>query len=322
MPGPARPDQPASGQDLDYGVQTMRRDQWDEVATLIHDSTNAWYQTHRNRLVFQSGPQSTRLFCEVYETLDPGCCLLAVRKSDQKILGSCFYHPRPTHVSLGIMNVHPSAFGRGIARELLQRVKLVAERADLPLRLVSSAMNLDSFSLYTRAGMVPRQTCQDLMLQVPELGIPPGDVPAGQIREATRQDISAMGALERQVSGICRPQDYELFVGNPGGYWHVSVLYHEEQLQGWIVSIAHPASQMIGPGVACNQQIATALLRHELNHRAGSTMVFLVPVDCDQIVQAAYAWGARNCELHVVQVYGDYQTVQGVAFPTFMPETG
>ena len=148
-----------------FTIQTMQRDQWNEVAELIHDSTNAWYQNQRGHLIFIEGPQSTMLFCEIYESLDPGCCLIAVSNSDHKIIGSCFYHPRETHFSLGIMNVHPEAFGRGVARALLQRIIALAEAKQKPVRLVSSAMNLDSYSLYTKAGFVPRKTFQDMILE-------------------------------------------------------------------------------------------------------------------------------------------------------------
>ena len=35
-----------------------------------------------------------------------------------------------------------------------------------------------------------------------------------------------------------------------------------------------------------------------------------------------YAWGLRNCELHLFQARGDAPAVKGVWMPTFMPETG
>ena len=40
----------------------------------------------------------------------------------------------------------------------------IAKDQSLPVRLVSSAQNLDSFSLYTRQGFTPIQTFQDLYL--------------------------------------------------------------------------------------------------------------------------------------------------------------
>ena len=46
------------------------------------------------------------------------------------------------------------------------------------------------------------------------------------------------------------------------------------------------------------------------------------PADRPQLVKQAYAWGARNCELHFCQVRGDFQPFRGISMPTFLPETG
>ena len=62
------------------------------------------------------------------------------------------------------MNVHPNHFGRSVAGRLLRHIIEVADAKQQPLRLVSSAMNLDSFSLYTRAGFVPQAAYQDMIL--------------------------------------------------------------------------------------------------------------------------------------------------------------
>ena len=313
-----------------FTIQSMQSTQHQEVAQLIHDSTNGWYLNQLGQELFTGGPQSTMLFCDVYETLDPGCCLIAVADHDQTILGSCFYHPRETHVSLGIMNVHPSAFGQGVARQLLQRVIDVADEQQKPIRLVSSAMNLDSFSLYTKAGFVPRRMFQDMVLDVPLQGIGIGDLSGQEIRDAREEDLPAMADLEFRVAHLRREKDYRFFVaanddmsrGQDRPHWHTSVLYRQGEMQGWMVSIVHAGSQMVGPAIAHDESAALSLLQHELNYRAGNRMVFLVPVECQNLVQTAYAWGAKNCELHVAQVRGAFRSYQGVCMPTFMPETG
>lgn len=313
-----------------FTIQSMQPTQHQEVARLIHDSTNGWYLNQLGQELFTGGPQSTMLFCDVYEALDPGCCLIAVADRDRMILGSCFYHPRETHISLGIMNVHPSAFGQGVARQLLQRVIDVADEQQKPVRLVSSTMNLDSFSLYTKAGFVPRQMFQDMVLDVPLQGIGFGDLSGEEIRDASSEDLPAMADLEYRVAHIRREKDYRFFVAANDGmsrqqdrpHWHTSVLYRQGEMQGWMVSIVHAGSQMVGPAIAQDESVALSLLQHELNHRAGNRMVFLVPVECQKLVQTAYAWGAKNCELHVAQVRGAFRPYQGVCMPTFMPETG
>ncbi|MDR0609768.1 MAG: hypothetical protein LBG58_06640 [Planctomycetaceae bacterium] len=51
----------------------------------------------------------------VYESLDPNCCVLVEEINSKRIAGSCFFHPRPRHVSLGILNTRPDFFGNGVA---------------------------------------------------------------------------------------------------------------------------------------------------------------------------------------------------------------
>jgi hypothetical protein len=262
----------------------------------------------------------------VYEDLDPGCCILAESDRTGRLMGSCFYHPRETHVSLGIMNAHPAYFGTGVARRLLRHITDYADAQGKPVRLVSSAMNLDSFSLYTRAGFVPRQAYQDVMLRVPAAGVPLDGLGAdltSRVRPARIDDVEAIAALELDVSSISRRKDYRYFAENADGIWHVSVLEGSGgKLDGFLASVNHPGSNMVGPGVARSEEGAAALLRAELSEHRGRSPVFLVPLDAERLVRQVYAWGGRNVELHFHQVRGAFQPFAGVNLPTFMPETG
>src|SRR5438477_3290703 len=132
-------------------IRTASDQDASELAELICVSLNYWYQTHARSPVFSRGPQDAEVFYEVYSQLDPGCALVAENERTGRLMGSCFYHPREHHVSLGIMNVHPNFFGHGVASTLLRRIVQFSESQRKPLRLTQSAMNLDSFSLYTQA---------------------------------------------------------------------------------------------------------------------------------------------------------------------------
>ena len=303
-------------------LRSMTKADWLAVADLICVSTNYWYQVNRGFPIFANGPSSVQLFCEVYEALDPGCCILAEDEETGMLMGSCFYHPRATHVSLGIMNVHPNYFGRGVARALLAFITDFASGEGKPVRLVSSAMNLDSFSLYTKAGFVPRQAFQDLMIEVPEDGLDFDVAGREQVRDARLEDVTAIVDLEKDVSGIDRTKDFEYFIQNEAGIWHTSVYEGENgRIEGVLVSVNHPGSNMLGPGVMRSEAQVLPLILAELNANKGCSPVFLVPVD-SPVVQSLYAWGARNCEIHFAQVKGDFQAFNGVVMPTFMPETG
>jgi hypothetical protein len=79
---------------------------------------------------------------------------------------------------------------------------------------------------------------------------------------------------------------------------------------------------MLGPGVMRNETAAAALIAGQLDYHRGRTPVFLVPVECGDLVQTLYGWGIRNCELHFAQVRGAFSPSTGIIMPTFMPETG
>lgn len=303
-------------------IRPMTRDDWSEVAELIHVSTNYWYETNRNLRIFPCRPDQVDLFCRVYEDLDPGCCLVVEHPETKRIIGSCFYHPRETHMSLGIMNAHPSYFGMGVARRLLDEICRLADEKQLPLRLFSSAMNLDSFSLYSRAGFAPYASFQDMFLDVPEEGLAVTVPGVNHVRDATLDDLGAIVSLETELAGLQREKDWRYFLENREGIWHVSVMESPtKELVGVLASVADPASRMIGPGLARDEQAAQALLLTELNYHAGATPVWLIPTDCRSLAQTLYSWGARNCELHFGQVRGGDAGFSGVFFPTFMPET-
>lgn len=307
-----------------FRLRTMEDGDRAEVAELVAASMNVWDIAHGfapGR--FSGGPAQTALFAHVYEQLDPGHCLVAESEDNGRLAGSCFYRGRETHAALGIMNVHPNYFGQGVAKLLLEEVVAFAERTGKPLRLVSSVMNLESFSLYTKAGFVPSRVHQDVLVQVPEGGFAAELEGLPRVRDATLDDVEAMAAVELEVSGITRGGDYRFFVENADGFWHASVVEDGRGgLDGYLVSIGHPLFNEIGPGVARSEEAGAALLLAELSVYPGRTPLVLVPVETPQLVRLLYRLGGRNCELHAAQCRGEAQAFRGVTFPTFMPETG
>ncbi|MEC9003135.1 MAG: GNAT family N-acetyltransferase [Planctomycetota bacterium] len=307
---------------MSFQLRSMTAADREEVARLIFHSTNRYYESIGRDAIFTGDELDTGVMIDVYDQLDPGQAIVAVDDSSQQVIGSCFVHPRETHVSLGIMNSHPDHFGRGVARALLAHIIELAQAQDKPVRLVSSCLNLDSYSLYTRAGFVPFCTFQDMYLQVPESGLAV-EPPAGhRVRPANEGDLEAMAAIEQELSGITRMNDYRYFLQNPDQLWHVSVVEGETGIDGFLVSCGAAAFNMLGPGVARGEDQAAALIHAELNQYPGRMPVFLVPVAGGDLVQRLYSWGARNCEMHVAQAHGSFTLPRGVTMPTFLPETG
>ena len=134
---------------------------------------------------------------------------------------------------------------------------------------------------------------------------------------------AAIAALEEELLRNDRTKDYQYFIENKPGCWHVAVLESDDgELQGAVVSIIDPGSKMLGPGLAREPDQLGALITHELNQRRGETLVLLLPVDCPELAHRMYALGARNCELHFSQVRGEMPPSSCAYMPTFMPETG
>ncbi|MEK6250248.1 MAG: hypothetical protein N2C12_18840, partial [Planctomycetales bacterium] len=162
---------------------------------------------------------------------------------------------------------------------------------------------------------------QDMVVQVPAGG---GNwSTSDRIREATPDDVPAMAALEMSVSGITRELDYTYCIRNEREFWHVSVIETPGgELEGFIISSAHPAVNSLGPCVTTSEDSAAALILHELNHHRGRSPVFLIPMEKEKLVRKMYDIGARNCEMHFCQVRGEFKPFDGVNMPSFLPETG
>lgn len=294
-----------------------------EVAETICASINVWYMKHGRPRLYVTRPDTCTVYFDVYHDLTPGANVVAVHPETGRIMGSCFYHPRPTHVGLGIMTVHPNYWASGVGGLLLRHIIDFADHAGLPLRLTQSAINVDSFSLYNRYGFVPRCAFQDMFLSVPDTGLGLRAAGRDRVRDATPADVPAMAAVERDVSGITREIDYRYCIDNARGLWHVSVIESPRgDVDGFMISSRHAAVNMLGPCVARTEEAAIALLAAGFDQHPGRRPVCLVPVEKTKIVRQMYDWGARNSEMHFCQVRGEFRPFQGVSMPSFLPETG
>ncbi len=295
-----------------------------EVDALIMASLNEWYRKNRGFESCVPSLEAAGIYTRVYDALDPDCCVVAEDAATGRLAGSCFFHPRPTHVSLGIMTVSPDYFGQKVSSKLLAYIVEVARRRNQTVRLVSSAMNLDSFSLYNRAGFIPRCMYHDMQIPVPASGIAESAPFGASIREATTSDVESIAALERELYGVERAKDYRFFIENRDGIWGVSVLVNDTtgSVEGVMCSVNDPGCRMVGPGAARTEPQAVALIKHELNRHKGEwSPIVLVPTDAPVLGLEMYALGGRNTETHVAQTLGAAPERQGIVIPTFMPET-
>lgn len=297
-----------------------------EHADLLYSSFNAWYWKHGwGKNYFGCTPQETSIFYDIYNDLTPGRSVAAFDKTTERMMGSCFYHPREHHVSLGIMSVHPNYSKEGVGRELVSHIlDYTKENGYTSCRLVSSAMNMDSFSLYNKAGFIPRMVYQDMLINVPDRGLQDTSTKGiERIRKATLDDIGKMGDLEMQVSGIRREMDYRYAINNPRGVLH-AIVYENDQkgIDGFMISVKHSALNMLGPCVARDEDIAIALINKEIARFDGTWVLFSIPMEKRQMVEQMYKWNAINVETHLKEVWGEFYGFKGVSMPSFLPETG
>lgn len=295
-----------------------------EYSRLVYDSFNAWYSRHGwKRNYFACKPDQTAVFYDIYNDLTPGSSVAVFDERSGRMIGACFYHPREHHVSLGIMSVHKDYWGLGVGRMMVEHIlKFTKDNGYKSCRLVGSAVNMDSFSLYNRCGFTPRCVYHDMVIDVPE---PAMGYAAGRegVRDAHPEDAAAMGALELEISGIMRQMDYRYAIENPRRVLHAAV--HQEsrgRIDGFMISLRHPALNMLGPCVARSEESALSLISSELRRFKGTRALMVVPTDKRNLVDTLYKWGAVNVETHLKQVWGHFQPFKGVDMPSFLPETG
>jgi GNAT superfamily N-acetyltransferase len=318
----------AKCQALECILRPMVQEDVPAYSAMLKRSFNAWYWKHGwGQDYFKCDEKELAVFWDIYRQISPGYAIVAVHPVSGVLLGACFYHPRAHHVSLGIMAVDPDCFGRGVGGKLVKHIVDFTESHGYPgLRLVGSACNMNSFSLYNRAGFVPRVVHQDMVIPVPAAGLPGlGQLTAlgEHVRDASCEDVGDINSLELEISGICREGDYRFCIDNSVGCFHASVIEDAKgNISGFAASVRHPALSMIGPAFGRTEGDMLALLCRELDRFRGAGALVVVPMDKRQIVETLYRLGGVNVETHLLQVRGRFQPFAGVNLPSFLPETG
>ena len=306
---------------MGFTLGRLQPEQFDEAAALIHASTNAWYLKNTGRVAFGCEPSGCRLFPDTYHALDAGQCITATDDATGKLIGTCYLHPRETHIGVGIVNTAPDVASAGVASQMIREACAIADACGLPLRLVSSASNMDSYSLYHRQGFVARQIFQDMLLPVPEdTSVLTAGIETGSVRLATIFDVPAIAALERELTGSYRPADWSHFVETD----HFSVLVDvasDGSIFGALNVTNHVANCTLGPAHARDEASVCRLLAAALPVVAGRTALVLVSPASTIVTKILYAWKARNADIHLLQVRGAYSTPYGVQLMTFLPES-
>ncbi len=118
-----------------------------------------------------------------------------VAEQDGDVVGSAFADERGQIVGIGPVSVAPDVQG-GVGRTLMESLlHRYAERAVAGVRLVQTAYNYRSLSLYAKLGFVVREPLSVFA------GTTPAVQSGGNVRVATRNDIQMCDELCQRVHG-------------------------------------------------------------------------------------------------------------------------
>ncbi|WP_154372443.1 GNAT family N-acetyltransferase [Pseudoduganella rivuli] len=206
-----------------------------------------------------------------------------VAEADGTVIGTALcWQQRERHGTVGMIIVSAQHQGKGIGRELMQRVldqlgerctHLIATQAGQPL--------------YERLGFQPTGTiCQH---QGTLTGFPATQLPAGaSVRLAEPGDLAAIIALADRGAGMSRGDVLKQLVTVAEG----AVLERDGQLAGFALLRRFGRGQVIGPLVAPDTDSAKALIAHWSDACAGAFVRLDVSGDSglgDWLAQAGLA---------------------------------
>jgi predicted N-acetyltransferase YhbS len=169
----------------------------------------AAFESLATRHAFPIEPQSlefTHIQLESMLATDGIYALVAER--DGGVVGSAFQDERGEIVGIGPVSVDPAVQG-GVGRELMEcLLQRCAQRAAPGVRLVQTAYNYRSLSLYAKLGFAVREPLSVFQGAVKNVGATSGDV-----RTATSDDLEICDELCTRVHGHDRHGELSHWIG-------------------------------------------------------------------------------------------------------------
>ena len=169
----------------------------------------AAFESLAARHAFPIEPQSPEFTAMMMESmLGTDGIFGLVAERDGGVVGSAFQDERGQIIGIGPVSVHPAVQG-GVGRELMQRLlQRSAQRDARGVRLVQTAYNYRSFSLYAKLGFAVREPLSVFQGDMRTAGRTDGDV-----RTATPNDVGSCDELCRRVHGHDRHGELTEWIG-------------------------------------------------------------------------------------------------------------
>jgi GNAT superfamily N-acetyltransferase len=295
---------------LSISIRTMTAGDVDVVAPLMVLAFNTVNARYGYPSEFPE-PHAAVLLSRYYLGQDPDGCLVAMR--DGAVCGSIFARRRGDHVSVGPVSVDPACQGLGVGRRMMEAVfDLHPDAASF--RLVQTAFNKESFSLYSRTGFVAVETM--LRLDRPPVAVTPEeDEPS--VRPASAEELPAVADLDRRLLGVERERDLATFFGMGNVY----VYDHDGATRGYLATLPTPGPVFLGPAVAHTERQLTALVRSALRAVGSLPVTLHLPTRFASAIDECYRLGFRLFALETFMVRGEWRTASAFYLRSMFPET-
>ena len=289
-------------------IRSMQEGDIPRVGEIMVTAFNDVFRRHGYPEPFPSAEVGISL-ARGYLSLEPGQCFTASLYG--QIVGSGFLHLRGSSAGIGPITVDPTCQRNGIGRAIMQAV-IDAGSQCRSLRLVQDSFNVVSFPLYTKLNFVVRGTAASLVGHE----IHAARVVSVEIREWTAQDIGMVAALDTELTGIERVQDFRYFLDQPPQL----IGFVAGKPAGYLCYLRTGAGTFLGPAAATEQSVLRELILRAAELEQGKALRLRFPTRHAELLQELLALGFQVESLQTYMVRGPWEVPPGVDLLALFPE--
>ncbi len=283
-------------------LSTVLPEQADEVGTLVYEAFRDVAERHNFPPPYATPEIAVLIVRLMAQTEGWESYLL---KEGDRLLACNFGDERDEVVGVGPVAVAVDQQGRGFGRRVMESLLERADERGFPsIRLIQSAYNMQSFSLYHKLGFNVTEA-----LALVQGRPPAGTSPEGTTRDYRAADIDACDRLHRDVMGYGRRNDLEAMAR----FAPPVVVERDGAVAGYLTRF--PGEEVIVThGVARDEQALRDLVIGTAR-AASEQLVLFIPVSHAATLRWAMANGFRLRELNTYMVRGEYAPPSGAWIP-------